>query len=243
MHDIGTGYALKSPRSFRTMKRIHILLIEDNRLLREGLTVMLKEQPDLSVAASPGSSDAPTQARRLKPAVILLDLGLRSQNSLRLLGALKKSAPEARVIGMDLVPVQEELVQYVAAGVSGFVLKDATFDDLLKTIRSVARGAHVLPPRLTGSLFSQIVEHAARKKTGNPFVAVRMTSREHEVIDLISEGLSNKDIAQRLHLATDTVKSHVHNILEKLALHTRLEIARFAHTDDYKQHSPYPQRD
>lgn len=220
------------------MKKIHILLIEDNRLLRDGLTALLKEQPDLRVVASPGNSDADTKARRMKPAVILLDLGLRSQNSLRLLGLLKNSAPKARVIGMDLLPVQDDLVQYVQAGVSGFVLKDATFDDFLRTIRSVAKGVNVLPPPLTGSLFSQIVDHAASKGKGNPFSSVKMTRREREVIALIAEGLSNKDIAQRLHLATDTVKSHVHNILEKLALHTRLEIARFAHTDDsYREQS------
>jgi DNA-binding NarL/FixJ family response regulator len=220
------------------MKRIRILLIEDNRLLREGLTVMLKEQPDLKVLASPGNSDAVIQARKVKPAVILLDLGLRSQNSLRLLGLLKESAPDARVVGMDLVPMQDKLVQYVEAGVCGFVLKDATFNDFLGTIRSVAKGVNVLPPPLTGSLFSQIVYHATRKSKGNPFASVRMTSREREVTALIAEGLSNKAIAQRLHLATDTVKSHVHNILGKLELHTRLEIARFAHTDDTyrKQH-------
>lgn len=137
--------------------------------------------------------------------------------------------------------MQEELVQYVRAGVCGFVLKDATFNDFLRTIRSVAKGVNVLPPPLTGSLFSQIVEHATRERKGNPFASVKMTSREREVIKLIAEGLSNKDIAHRLHLATDTVKSHVHNILKKLALHTRLEIARFAHTDgSYKQQSPPP---
>lgn len=220
------------------MKRVHLLLIEDNRLLREGLAVMLKEQPDLKVVASSGNSDAVLKAKRLKPTVIILDLGLRSQNSLRLLGLFKKSAPDARVIGMDLVPVQEELVQFVQAGVCGFILKDATFGDFLRTVRTVAKGGKVLPPPLTSSLFSQIAENAARKGTGNPFSSVRMTRREREVVALISEGLSNKEIAQRLHLATDTVKSHVHNILEKLALHTRLEIARFAHTDDgYREKS------
>ncbi len=226
------------------MKKIQILLIEDNRLLREGLAVMLKGQKDFRVTASSGNSDAVMQSERLKPTVILLDLGLRSQNSLRLLGLLKKSAPDARVVGMDLLPVQAELVQYVEAGVSGFVLKDATFNDFLRTIRSVAKGANVLPPPLTDSLFSQIIEHATRKRKGNPFTAVKMTSRERDVIALIAEGLSNKDIAQRLHLATDTVKSHVHNILEKLALHTRLEIARFAHSDESYRLSPSPtQRD
>jgi DNA-binding NarL/FixJ family response regulator len=226
----------------RCMKRIHILLIEDNRLLREGLAAMLKEQPDLKVVASAGNSDATTQARKLKPTVILLDLGLSGQNSLRLLGILKKNSPDARVIGMDLVPVQEELVQYVEEGVCGFVLKDATFDDLLRTIRSVARGVNVLPPPLAGSLFSQIAEHATVRSKGNPFTSVRMTNREREVITLIAEGLSNKEIANRLHLATDTVKSHVHNILDKLALHTRLEVARYAHSADSYEQQPSPRK-
>jgi two-component system nitrate/nitrite response regulator NarL len=226
------------------MKKIRVLLIEDNRLLREGLSVMLKEQRDLTVVASPGGPDSVGKAKRIRPGLILLDLGLLTQNSLRLIGLLRKSAPNARMIGMDLVPVQEDLVQYVEAGVSGFVLKDATFDDFLRTIRAVARGVNVLPPDLTGSLFSQIVEHATRKGKGNPFALVKMTNREREVISLIAEGLSNKDIAFRLHLAIDTVKSHVHNILEKLALHTRLEIARFAHNDDgYEQRSSLTRRD
>ncbi|HWR20311.1 MAG TPA: response regulator transcription factor [Verrucomicrobiae bacterium] len=214
------------------MKKIRALLIEDNRLLREGLTAMLKEQPDIRVVASAGNSDAMQKWRNLKPDVVLLDVGLRSQNSLRLVKSVKKSTPEAKVIVMDLAPVQTELMEYVRAGVSGFVLKDATFDDFLKTIRSVANGAKVLPPVLTGSLFSQIVDHATQKGKGNPFKSVKMTRREREVIELISEGLSNKEIAQRLSCAIDTVKTHVHNILEKLALHTRLEIASFAHADD-----------
>jgi two-component system, NarL family, response regulator DegU len=214
------------------MKKIHILLIEDNRLLREVLSVMMKEQPDFKVVASQGNNDALLKAKKLKPVVILLDLGLRNQNSLRLLGLLKKHAPRSRVIGMDLVPVQEHLVQFVEAGVCGFVMKDATYNDFLKTIRSVAKGFNVLPPLLTGSLFSQIVRHAAQKGKGSLLMSVRMTVREREVMTLIAEGLSNKEIARSLSLATDTVKSHVHNILEKLALHTRLEIASFAHAEE-----------
>lgn len=214
------------------MKKIRILLIEDNRLLREGLTAMLKGQSDITVEPSSGNSDAVLKGKKLKPDVVLLDLGLRSQSSMRVLKLIKKNTPDAKVIVMDLAPVQTELMEYVRAGVSGFVLKDATFDDFLKTIRSVAKGAKVLPPLLTGSLFSQIAEHAARNEKGNPFKSVKMTKREREVVDLIAEGLSNKEIAARLNLATDTIKSHVHNILEKLALHTRLEIATYAHTDE-----------
>jgi len=93
----------------------------------------------------------------------------------------------------------------------------------------------VLPSLLTGSLFSQIVEHAvngARGSSSKLMESVRMTKRERQVIDLISDGMTNKEIAQKLHLSPYTVKSHVHNILEKLALHTRVQIAKYAHTSE-----------
>jgi DNA-binding NarL/FixJ family response regulator len=211
--------------------KIRVLIIEDNRLLREGLTAMLNEQPDITVAASTGNGDAVAKAMRLKPHAVVLDLGLPGTRWQRAIELIQAGSPETKVIGMDLLPVQTDLVQYVEAGVSGFILKDATFDDFLRTIRVVARGGMVLPPPLTGSLFSQIVDRASRKGGGNPFRSVRMTNREREVVELIADGLSNKEIAHRLNLATDTVKSHVHNILEKLALHTRLEIASYAHAD------------
>jgi DNA-binding NarL/FixJ family response regulator len=211
------------------MKRIRTLLIEDNRLLREGLAAMLGEQPDISLVASSGTSDVIGRLRRLKPAIILLDIGLRTKHGIQVVESFKRNSPSTKIIVMDLAPVQLDLYEYVEAGVSGFVLKDATLDSFLSTIRTVAEGGKVLPPVLTDSLFSQIVERATRKGKRSSFDAVRMTNREREVVQLIAEGLSNKEIAKRLYLATDTVKGHVHNILEKLALHTRLEVASYAH--------------
>lgn len=214
------------------MTRIRVLLIEDNRLLREGITAMLNEQRDIRAVAATGNGDALEQARKLKPQVVLLDMGLRSQNSLRVVQSIKARLPETQVVVMDLIPVHTDVVTFVKAGVSGFILKDATLDDFLHTIRAVATGKKVLPPPLTGSLFSQIVEHAIHQ--GNPdrlLRAVRMTARENDVIALIASGKSNKEIAAHLHIAVHTVKSHVHNILEKLALHTRLELASFVHRE------------
>jgi DNA-binding NarL/FixJ family response regulator len=190
---------------------------------------MLKEQPDITVLASLSNGEALMREQRLKPDVILLDFILRAKSSLSLVQSIKKAHPEARIVVMDLAPIQPSLVDYVRAGVAGFILKDATFADSLQTIREVALGKKVLPPMLTTSLFTEIVSHAARNVKGNPFKLVRMTSREKEVVELIAEGLSNKQIATRLNLAVETVKSHVHNILEKLQLHTRLEIANYRH--------------
>jgi DNA-binding NarL/FixJ family response regulator len=148
---------------------------------------------------------------------------------------VRKQSPDVKVIVMDLIPVEADIVEFVREGASGFLLKDATFDDFLKTIRSVAAGAKVLPPSLTGSLFSQIVEQVVGQGKIDLIAAVRMTKRERDVINLIAEGLSNKEIAQRLSIATYTVKSHVHNILEKLALHTRLQVASYAYTQGKNQ--------
>ncbi len=211
------------------MKTIRLMLIEDNRLLREGLAAMLNEQPDITLTGASGNAEAALKRAKSKPAVVLVDIGLRSENSLRTVTSLLRSMPAAKIVVMDLAPVQSDLIEYVKAGVSGFVLKDATFEDFLATIRTVANGGKVLPPTLTGSLFAQIVERATSNRKRIPLSSVKMTKREFEVVELIAEGLSNKQIAQRLFLATDTVKGHVHNILEKLALRTRLEVASYAH--------------
>ena len=131
---------------------------------------------------------------------------------------------------MDVLPVHEDIVEFVHAGVSGFILKDATRDDLVNTIRAVAQGAHVLPPQMATTL----VSHRERRgpPRGRPeALGVRMTPREREVINLIAGGLSNKEIATRLVISTDTVKSHVRNIMEKLMLHTRLQIAAYVHRE------------
>jgi DNA-binding NarL/FixJ family response regulator len=214
------------------LKKIRLLLIEDNRLLRDGITAMLKEQPDIMVVAASGTGEAVTQKiQALKTDIVLLDLGLRSQSSLEIVKSIKKKYSEVRTIVMDLVPTQADVLEYVTAGVSGFILKDASIADFLHTIRSVAGGDKILPSHLTESLFSQIVEHAVKGRgTSKVIESVRMTKRERQVIDLIADGLTNKEIAQSLHLSTYTVKSHVHNILEKLALHTRVQIAGYVHT-------------
>jgi DNA-binding NarL/FixJ family response regulator len=219
------------------MKKIRILLIEDNRLLREGIASMLKKQPDMTVVETVGNGENIMMIMsKSKPEVVLLDLGLRNRNSLNLVKMIKKNFPDAKIIMMDLIPMQADVFEFVQTGVSGFILKDARVNDFLKTIRSVANGLQVLPSNLTGSLFSQIVENAINGSKPSVIIdSVRMTKREKEVIELIAEGYANKEIAQKLHLSTHTVKSHVHNILEKLSLNTRVQIAKHAHiSESYK---------
>jgi two-component system response regulator DegU len=219
------------------MKKITILVIEDNRLLRDGIVSILKKQPDMHVSATVGNGENLLQVLgKSKPNLVLLDLGLRNQNSLQIVKLTKQHFPETKIIVMDLIPLQTDVFEFVQAGVAGFILKDASIAEFLKTMRSVYHGAQVLPPHLTGSLFSQIIDHAINVSKPETIIeSVRMTKRERQVIVLIAEGFTNKEIAQKLHLSTYTVKSHVHNILEKLALNTRVQIAKHARlADSYK---------
>ena len=219
------------------MKKISILVIEDNRLLRDGIVAILKKQLDMTTAATIGNGeDILVMMDKVKTNIILLDLGLRNQNSLQIVKLSKANFPETKIIVMDPIPLQADVLEFVEAGVSGFILKDASISEFLRTIRSVYKGDMVLPPHLTGSLFSQIVDHAIKaSKFPEIEEATRMTKREKQVIEMIAEGDTNKEIAQKLHLSAFTIKSHVHNILEKLALSTRVQIAIHAHqADNYK---------
>ena len=216
------------------MKKISILVIEDNRLLREGISEMLKKQPDIHVVAAIGNGEnILLMMGKLNPNIVLLDLGLRNQNSLQVVKLIKKHFQKTKIIVMDLIPLQADVFEFVQAGVSGFILKDANVTEFFKTIRSVYQGTQVLPPNLTGSLFSQIVDKAVIESSPSKIIeSVKMTKRERQVIDLVADGLTNKEVAQKLHLSTYTVKSHIHNILEKLALHTRVQIANYAYTSN-----------
>ena len=211
-------------------KRILVLVIEDNRLVRDELAALLDAQPDFKVvAAAEGANAGLLQIRATKPHVVLVDAALGNHDSHRLVETVRKEAPESKVIVMDLLPAQEDVIAFIQAGANGFIVKDATIEDFVRTIRSVAEGADVVPPALTGTLLSHIVDQAVARSTAGVLEAVQMTKREREITGLIADGLSNKEIAQRLNIATYTVKSHVHNILEKLALHSRLQIAAHAY--------------
>jgi DNA-binding NarL/FixJ family response regulator len=212
--------------------KIRVLLIEDNRFLREGITDLLQSEGGFAVDARADGDGSAGQLEVVRPPdVVLLDLGLEKENSLKLMTVLRERFPKARVIAMDILPDQDDIVQFVKAGGCGFILKNAPVDDYVKTIQAVAGGATILPAVLTKSLFTQIVESVLKNGTGVPDHAIQLTKREREVVDLISQGMSNKEIAQELHIATFTVKSHVHNVLEKLELGTRLQIAAFVRNE------------
>ena len=217
-------------RKLRSQDVIPIVVVEDNRLLREGIVTILHRHPDLDVVGVVEDAEAAlllmpeTEAR-----VVLVDAGLGDHDSHDLVEQLGREFPNVRVIVMDTLPEAGDVVEFVRRGASGFVVKEASIDSFVDTIRTVAGGAEVLPPSLTNTIFTHIAQRAATGPRASVHQSVQMTTRERQVIDLIAEGMSNKRIARRLRISPHTVKSHVRNILEKLALHSRLQVAAYAH--------------
>jgi DNA-binding NarL/FixJ family response regulator len=216
------------------MSKIQVMLIEDNRLLREGIAALLNDHGDFEVVARSEDGDAIRQLKSLRtpPDVVLLDLGLEKANSLRLMTLLQRELPTTKIVALDILPHHVDIIEFVRAGGSGLIMKDARLSDYVETIKAVVDGEKVLPPDLTESLFAQVVDYAVDRGIGLADDAIQLTNREREVVELIATGMSNKDIAERLHLSTYTIKSHVHNILEKLSLNSRLQIAVYSRTGD-----------
>jgi DNA-binding NarL/FixJ family response regulator len=205
---------------------IHIFIADDNRLLREGLAAMLSEVEDITIAgmASTGNQ-ALDQIRQLLPQVALVDIGMPDKDGLEVTRKLHEEAPSVKVIILGMPDLTDEIMTCIEAGASGYVLKEASFEYLLESIYSVQRGESFCSPRMAASLFSRVAELAGEQI---PESSIRLTSREVEVINRIADGLSNKEIAVKLFIEEQTVKNHVHNILDKLQLHNRLEAVQYA---------------
>lgn len=209
---------------------VSVVVVEDNRLTREGIVTILGRHADIEiVGVAEDAEEALLRVSETDADIVLIDASLGEQDSQGLVKSILKASPASRVVVMDIVADPEDIIQFVRLGASGFVVKDANIETFVATIRSVAGGDRVLPDALTGTLFSHIASESMSRPRETPEGAGRMTPREREVIDLIAEGSSNKRIARQLGISVHTVKSHMRNILEKLSLHSRLEVAAYVH--------------
>ena len=177
------------------------------------------------VGAAASGTEAQSRIRELNPTVALIDIGLPDGDGIDVTRALHKDVPEVKVIILGMPDLADEIMSCIEAGAVGYVLKEASFDYLVDTIRSAHRGESFCSPRIAASLFSRVAELSSGQEVGT---SVQLTPREIEVVNRIAEGLSNKQIAEKLFIEVQTVKNHVHNILDKLQLHNRLEAVRYA---------------
>ena len=208
---------------------ISLVLIDDSPLERGGVVARLRADPGFRLlAASAEVEEALKQVRETGPDVVLLSLRRGDDEGLMLAGALHGEAPASRVVVMGLKSAHQDVAGYVRAGAAGFIMAGASFGVVTRTIQSVAQGTRVLPPELTHSLFGQLARHDGRVLPNRILDIKRLTERERAITDLIVQGLSNKEIAARLELALHTVQGHVHSLLGKLSVNSRLEVAAFS---------------
>ena len=212
--------ALEPPDSTIIAKRV--LVVDDTRLSREGLTSLLKGEP--WIAALDTAEDLATTIERLRnfgPDVILLNMA--TVGSLDIVGAVVGADSHACVVAIGVSGREDEVIALAEAGVAGYLLREGSRTDLVNTIQSVARGEILCPPQITAALLRRVASMAAERRS----LAARshLTAREHQILRLIDQGLSNRQIGQHLGIEVRTVKNHVHNILEKLQVHRRGEAA------------------
>lgn len=205
---------------------ISLVVIEDNQLMRQGIVALIESQPDFTVVAAPVSvAAALKKVRQARPRIVLLDCGLVSHDSVQVTATVHAEVPEARIVGMGLLPQQEEVVSLVKAGASGFIMKNAPVSELITTIRVVAEGVDVVPTALALSVLSQATLAASLNGNARAPEAVLLTPRDLQVINLAGGGRSNREIAAQLQIPMHIVRSLMQNLLEKLALRARLENA------------------
>ena len=210
-------------------KPIRIFIADDNALLLEGLGTMLGDQEDFAViGTAPNGSMALVQIKKLQPEVALIDVGMPDKDGLEVTQILHQEFPQIKVIILGLIDLTDEIMACIEAGATGYILKESSFEHLVEIIRSVHRNEAFCSPRMAASLFSRIAELTDEVGTKIPSDSVRLTPRELDIINLIAEGLPNKEIAKKLFIETQTVKNHIHNILDKLQLHNRFETVQYA---------------
>lgn len=218
-------------------KRLVIVLIDDNRIARSRLLAQIRAESGFEVLAISALVDeALEKIRQTTPDLILLHLSPVAREAVTLAGAIHGEFPSSRIALMGCQPAQEGVAHFVRAGVAGFILETASFETLLDTLHTVAKGHPVLPPEMTPSLFDQLRQNETQGRQKRDRAISSLTKRERDVTELIVQGLSNQAIADRLGIALDTVKSHVHKVLGKLSVNSRLEIAAFSRDDATVRH-------
>ena len=210
------------------MAKIRVLLTDDHTLFRQGIRTLLSAEPDVEVIGeAANASDAVAMARQVHPDVVLMDIGMTGMSSFEATRLIRKERAETRVVFLSMYDDEDYLAECVELGASGYILKESPADQLLTAIREVHRGGSYLSPRL----LTRLVDDFRVQGRGGPVRQPRfgtLTKREREILKMLAEGQSVKEIASGFELSVKTVEAHKFNLMRKLGIHNKAHLVQYA---------------
>ena len=208
------------------MAKIRVLLTDDHTLFRQGIRNLLSAEPDMEVSGEAGNaSDAVSVAKQVRPDVVLMDIGMAGMSSFEATRLIRKDRPETRVVFLSMYDDEDYLAECVDMGASGYILKESPVDQLLTAIREVHRGGSFLSPRLLTRLVDGFRQQGAGPR--QPRFGT-LTKREREILKMLAEGQSVKEIATGFELSVKTVEAHKFNLMRKLDIHNKAQLVQYA---------------
>ncbi len=220
------------------MSRIRVLIADDHALLREGICALLRSYDDIEVVGEAGDGrEAIEKARRLRPDVVLMDIAMPGLGGLEATLELRKLDPPPKVLVLTQYDNKEYVLRFLKAGAAGFVIKKAVGTELVSALRSVAQGDSYLYPSITRDVIEEFLKEGKPGEGEGDYED--LTDREKQVLKLIAEGYTSKEIASILGISVKTVMGHRTHLMEKLGLHSRTELVKFAIRKGLIEISPF----
>ena len=205
---------------------IKVLLVDDHAIIREGLRSLLEKQPDIEVVADTDDGRKALElVRELSPDIVIMDVTMPRLGGIEATRQITGEFPDVKVIALSIHSRRRFVADMLSAGAAGYILKECLFDELVAAIRAVAAGGRYLSPRITEVVVDDYVK---RLSSGAEAPSASLTSREREVLQLVAEGKSTKQIALELHVSTKTIEANRRQIMEKLGMHSVAELTKYA---------------
>lgn len=208
---------------------IRVMICDDHALFRRGLIMVLESEDGIDVVGeAEDGAEAIRKAEELAPDVVLMDVRMPNVSGIEATRAIAEVVPSAKILMLTVSDEEDDLYDAIKAGATGYLLKEISIEEVASAIRAVVSGQSLISPSMASKLLSEFTNLAKRADERQAVPTPRLTGRELEVLKLVAEGMSNREIAGELYISENTVKNHVRNILEKLHLHSRMEAVVYA---------------